>query len=149
MANSLDSSFKSSGFSISRVEVLSVQQPLHREYFVSDGSVTTYPLNRKVEVDVVASSSIRLRVDSTSREYVLDNYVGDASLPNGGQFYYTAPADPAKESFNGSGTTVTTFDGDGTTTTFTSTTPLSGRTCLLYTSPSPRDSDSSRMPSSA
>lgn len=128
MANSLDSSFKSSGFSISRVEVLSVQQPLHREYFVSDGSVTTYPLNRKVEVDVVASSSIRLRVDSTSREYVLDNYVGDASLPNGGQFYYTAPADPAKESFNGSGTTVTTFDGDGTTTTFTSTTPLSGRT---------------------
>lgn len=128
MANSLDSSFKSSGFSISRVEVLSVQQPLHREYFVSDGSVTTYPLNRKVEVDVVASSSIRLRVDSSSKEYVLDNYLGDSSLPNGGQFYYTAPATPAKESFNGSGTTVQTFDGDAATTTFTSTTSLSGRT---------------------
>ena len=46
-------------------------------------------------------------------------------------------------------TTTITSNSDSTTTATTTNTNTNNNTCLLYTSPSPRDLSTSRMPSSA
>lgn len=119
MANSLDTKFKSSGFSISRIEVLSMQQPLHREYFVGDGVTTAYPLGRHVDVNLQNTLAIRVYNDTTGQSFTLDNVTGDSTFSNGGQFYYTPPAAVTNESFSGVGDQSQTFNGDGSQTTFT------------------------------
>jgi len=119
MANSLDSKYKSSGFSISRIELISMQQPMFREYFVSDGSTTSYSLSRHVDTELTNTLIIRAKVDQTGQILLLDNLEGDNSFSNGGQFYYTPPSPAVRESFDGVGDLTQAFSGDGTITNFT------------------------------
>ena len=85
------------------------------------------------QIDIVAEGDLRLQ-DASGGQYI----ALDAPATVGSSYTLTLPA------ADGSSGQAITTDGSGALS-FTSV----GTACLLYTSPSPRDRQKSRMPSSA
>jgi len=96
MSSTLNYPFKSSGFSVQRNEILTVQPPYYTHLLQGDGTSTSFPVyaeeGKKPNVNLSDVQQFRVfQVSVNGPEYSLDNITGDSSFSNNGEFYYTPP----------------------------------------------------------
>ena len=97
MASTLNYPFKSSGFSVQRNEILTVQTPAFTNLLQGDGATTTFSVfseeGKKPNLNLSDVQSFRVFQDSVHGiEYGMDNATGDSTFSNNGEYYYTPPS---------------------------------------------------------
>lgn len=96
MASTLNYPFKSSGFSVQRNEILTVQPPYFTHLLQGDGTSASFPVfseeGKKPNLNLSDVQAFRVfQVSVNGPEYSLDNITGDSTFANNGEFYYTPP----------------------------------------------------------
>ena len=96
MSSTLNYPFKSSGFSVQRNEILTVQPPYYTHLLQGDGTSTSFPVyaeqGKKPNLNLSDVQQFRVFQNSVNGpEYSLDNITGDSSFSNNGEYYYTPP----------------------------------------------------------